>query len=88
MAYGDRITIFDHHGGGLGQDEAVRDPRLCVVPWEWSVEENLDVCYEAVNVSFYDKFNHFAPVDNGLLGNGVILYLSSKIRNIVDNEEV
>ena len=74
MAYGDRITIFDHHGGGLGQDEAVRDPRLCVVPREWSVEENLDVCFKARNVSFYDKFNRFAPV-------------SGMIRNIVDNEE-
>ena len=68
--------------------EAVRHQRLCVVPWEWSVEENLDVCYEAIKVSFYDKFNYFAPVHEGLLGNEVLLYLSSEIRNIVDNEEV
>ena len=88
LAYGDRITIFDHQGGGLGQEEAVRDPRLCVVPWDWSVEENLDVCFKARNVSFYDKFSHFAPVDEGLLEKGVKLFFSGKIRNIVDNEEV
>ena len=52
------------------------------------MEENLDVCYEAIKVSFYDKFNYFAPVHEGLLGNEVLLYLSSEIRNIVDNEEV
>ena len=52
-------------------ENIVRDPRLCVVPWEWSVEENLDVCFKARNVSFYDKFNHFAPVDEGFLRKGI-----------------
>ena len=52
------------------------------------MEENLDVCFLARNVSFYDKFSHFAPVDEGLLRRGFKIYLSGKIRNTMDNKEV
>ena len=35
-------------------------------------------------MSFCDKFNHFVLMVEGLLEKAVILYLSGKIRNIVD----
>ena len=59
---GDKITMFNPTPG-LTQAQAVRDPKLSAIPWEWSVEEGLDVCYRAKNVTIYDVHGHMVPVD-------------------------
>ena len=62
-ASGDTISMFSPTPGTLSQSQAVRDPRLSAIPWEWSVDEGLDVCYKAKNVCIYDQHGHMAAVD-------------------------
>jgi len=52
------------------------------------VEEGLDVCYRAKNVSIYDVHGHMVPVDKGLLEKGIKIFFSGRVINVVDSTDL
>ena len=73
--------------GAIPEEEAVKMGEISVLSWEDSKSNSWPLSFKAVEVSVHDGHGHLVPFDSGLIESSVKVYLTAKLRSILDDSK-